>query len=642
MRRKIPANERCGAPSLHVAVDVETRPDHRCDPSGPVTHLLWFGKAVRWRQEKQRQSRHQWCHFTEPRQFWDWLYAGLDDRKLTWVWAHFTRYDLPALQVGQEIERGYCGPAYRYRARPRPDADEEEQPVPEGLLCTHGPPTILDLECEVGRRFVFLDLMNFLPHSLAEIGRSVGIAKPPDPGDEAGEEYWLDRCEKDVRIVQAAVGKLRAWQIGYDLGNLRYTSSSQSLAMWSHGRRDCDITWGHDDHVKAKERECYYPGKLRANRIGRLPVHAEHAPPLFREQGSGEKGDQAPGVYRIDTNSCYPHVMRGRDYPVRWIGSHLSVPLGQVEQFLHAFEACALVTLRSRERAYPMRTPKGVSWRVGTIRTHLAGPELRSALALGHVLAVHEMHTYQRGRPFDTFVRDILQMRDEARQRQDKVFEKLAKHVGNSLHGKLAQWSVRWRLIQGRTAPEPWGTFFEYDGETGKLLCFRSIGYHVEMQMPREEQERSFPLIAAYVSSYARLHVQAAIDIAGADQVYYQDVDSLHVGAVGFQKLEQAGLIHPHEAGKWKVEATARDAEWRGPKNYRFDDAWTISGVSPHAHLNGRGILCQTNFVGLQSYFAGPPGQGPVTLEVAVPECVPHLEGTIGEGGWLVYPVEGC
>lgn len=642
MRRNIRANHRCGAPQLHVAVDVETRPQPADPATNETVHTLWFGKALRWRQEGREASRRVWHHFEAARQFWEWLYGGLSAKHTTWVWFHFARYDLPALQIGDELTEGRMEPAYRHRQAPEPVDEDEEPAGPEGLLCLMGPPTILDMQDAFGRRFVIVDTMNFFPMSLADLGKSVGIDKPADPGDEADEAYWHQRCEVDVRIVQAAVTKLRRWQLDNDLGNLRYTVAGQSLAAWSHGRRDCDITWGHDEYVKRLERAAYWPGKLRANYLGVVAREPAEVRGLYRNEGRLQADDKAPVCYRLDINSCYPHVMRGNAYPVGAAGTHQNVSLTQADAFLRVYEACALVTLRSRDEAYPVRTPEGISWRVGTLRTALAGPDLRHALAAGHVLHVHELNTYRRGYPFDSFVELVLRLRADAAAAGDPAFAKLAKLLGNALHGKLAQWSQGWRLIQHRRADLPWGHWCESNYETGRIRSYRSIGHHVQEQLPRTERPDSFPLIAAYVSSYARRHVQAACNVAGAHQVYYQDVDSLHVSALGFERLNAAGWVHPTEPGKFKIEATAQSATWRGPKNYCFDGVWTVSGVSPKPFHDSKGLLCQRSFHSLNTYFNGPPPAGPVTVDSPVPDPMPHIEGRIGADGWLEYPVEGA
>lgn len=619
MRRRITANERCGAPEWHVAVDCETRPDGLPADGRETTHLLWIGWACRWRQVKGQATRREWFRFTESRAFWEWLYDGLPDRKTTWVWAHYAAYDLLALKIGEEIAAKHCGPAYRYREAHDAGDDDPDGPTPEGLICLNDPPTILDMEAHNGRRFVCLDLMNWLPVSLAVVGESVGLPKSPDPGDESGEDYWDARCRQDVRIVQAAVSKLRRWQLDNDLGNLRYTASSQSLALWRHRCMDCNITWGHDARVKLLERASYYPGLLRANWIG-APVE---------------------NVYRLDVNSCYPHVMRGNDYPVKWIGAYQCVSIKQALAYLDVYEGVARCTLTSRSCPYPVRTPAGVRWSIGSISTTLCGPDLRGVIAAGHLTAIGEMNVYQRGRPFDSFVQAVLDLRAGAEGKSDRAFAKLAKNIANALHGKFAQWSQGWRLEQHACPPTLWGHYFEKRIGEEQTRVYRSIGGHAQRQLPRTERDDSFPLIAAYVSAYARRHVADAVALCGERQVFYQDVDSIHVSQAAFDRLEGAGMIHPTEAGKFKVEAFAKSAEWRGPKNYRFDDKWTVSGVSPRAYLDGKGQWLQTNFHRLDTCFNGEPPDGPVTQDVPVPEPRPRLEGRIRDGGWLEYPVEG-
>lgn len=642
MRRAVKPNHGCAVPRWHVALDCETTEQGSTDHGKETVNVLWYAMAHVFAIEGGRVTRSRRAVLRSPRAFWDWLYASLPERQSCWLWSHRAGYKLTAVQLWREISERRLRPFYRRRDGPGGGTEGEEDNPPRGLLVTDDPPTILDLEHMSGRRFVALDLMNFLPQSLSDIARSVGIPRGDEPGELSTDALWESWTKQAVEIVAAAAQKLCGWVKANDLGNLRYTASGQSLALWRHRCMDVPVTWGHDAYFKKLERAAYYPGKLRANYLGYVVDTATAAYiPTPANLPEGARLERGP-VYRLDVNSCYPAVMGGNDYPTKHVGTLHGPTPGEVRACLAVHECCAWVTVHSLDTAYPLRTPDGVSWRVGTFRTALCGPDLRRALDRGHVKHVHEVQKYTRGRPFTSFVQAVLAMRDRYTSEGDKVFASLAKQLGNALHGKFGQWGGGYVTLRADLPPREWGTYFSPHPKTGQTVPWRSIGYHPQLLEAQVEQPNSFPLISAYVSAYARQLVADAVALCGEREVYYQDVDSIHVSALAYERLGRSGGLSQTEAGRWKVENVAKLATWRGPKNYMMDHKWTVSGISPHAYHDAQGVLRQVNFHRLDTLIADVPPPGPVTRAVCAPSPVPRIEGTVRPDYWLDYPVEGA
>ena len=59
--------------------------------------------------------------------------------------------------------------------------------------------------------------------------------------------------------------------------------------------------------------------------------------------------------------------------------------------------------------------------------------------------------------------------------------------------------------------------------------------------------------LAAYITAGARSMLCRAIVIAGPENVYYCDTDSLFVNAEGFRRLQAAGLLHEDMLGLFKL-----------------------------------------------------------------------------------------
>lgn len=638
--RKMRHNKRAGCPSQYVCFDTETSERDHPDLPGLKVNLLRLGTAVRFRMENEKRTRNERLTYGDPATFWRWVYDGLDKRKRTYLFCHNAGFDLTAIQLWAELENGNLRPVYRRRDAPAGDDQGDDDDPASGLMVIDDPPTILDLEDRQKRKLTVVDLMNYFPVALSVIGESVALPKLPFPGDEATIQYWEEYCANDTEIVARAVEKLVGFVKGADLGNLRYTMSGQSLALYQHRCMTEPITWEHATEAKTLERRALYTGRTRAYFLGCAGRRAGELPEIAVNTPDPKGHITTANVYRLDANSAYPYVMKDNVYPVCYLGRERGVSHHRLGHLMSAYEAVADVRITSLNEPYPLRDQRGVRWCVGTFDTSLCGPELRRALAEGAVRCVYAVQYYKRGKPFSRFADVVLELRARYKQAGDTLLAKAAKLLGNALHGKFAQWAGGWESRRDILPPVLWGTWPDFDPDTLDYVAHRAIGSHVQAKRPREEKPANFPLIAAYVTAYAREHMRRLIGIAGASEVYYEDVDSLHVGEVGYQNLLSAGWIDPERPGALKVEAVASSAQWVGPRYYRHGEKWVRCGISPRAVIDAKGDLVQTHFHGLTSMLNGQPPPGPITQEVHPTEPSPVNHGTIAPSGWLAWPVE--
>lgn len=639
MRRRIKENRRCSVPGIHVVFDCETV-EHPCTlfPSG-VKNVLSFGWACRFRLTAGRVTRREWFRFDEGHELWEWVRDGLDPRRRTWVWAHWMSYDATAALLWEELESKRFRAHYRRREAPgngvaRRGDDES------GLFCLEDPPTIIDLETADARRVTLVDLMNWLPVSLAEIGKWVGLDKTPLPSELASTEDWDEYCTNDVEIACRAVCRLANLVVGSDLGNMRYTASGQSMALYRHIKKQEQIEWGHPDDAKTLERAAYYSGRSRCYFMGRLgEVAGLHSRPAQAEMAFDD-GDETPAVYRLDVNACYPWCMADHDYPVKHMWTESDTPLETLSAYLACYEVVALVRLRRATVPYPRRVDGRTVWATGSFVTTLCGPELRDAVARGFVVQVLQCGVYRRGRPFGEFVARVLSLRATARADGDGIAENVYKLIANALHGKFAQKAGGWVLTRDVVASQPWGVWPDADMDTGKVTMYRSIGWNAEVQVERTEKDDNFPLIAAYCCAYARALMWSYRATAGERHTLYEDADSIHVDAAGFAALDAAGCIHPTRPGALKVVQSAALAEYRGPRYYRLDDQWVCAGISPRAAVDDDGVIRQQAFMRLAAMLNSQPPDGPVKWEYlpTLPDC--KQEGSVNPDGWTVFPCD--
>lgn len=622
VRHYLRANERSGAPQRYVCFDVETTPRLPPDGQGPTVNVFRCGVGIKWKIRNGRAAGVQVRRFTERESMLAWLHAQGEAKARTYLFAHWLGYDLTALKWWDALERGQFKP---YQRTPTSDA----------CMVVDDPPTILDVVAGEGRRQTYLDLMQYMPKSLAAIGEMLGCPKWHRPGDEASDNDVLDYCEQDARIVMLAVTRLVQLVKTADLGNFRYTLSGQSQALWQHLRPTPDVLLGHDDELKKMERRAYYGMGVTNYYIGEV-----RSPATFFdvEDGTADtpRGCERTGpVYKLDVNSCYPYLMHRHAFPVSYCYSLTRPSVRDLADRMACMEGVADVQIRSDIHVYPVRREGETVWANGAFPTTLCGPELRQALDNGEVVEVISAQLYVRGRPFVAFAERCWRLKDLYARQGKRWEEALIKRLSKSLHGKLGQRGERWETVNGICPPVEWGRWPEWDEESQEWVQWRSLGGNCQTRSLRSETSTNFPLIAAYVCAYARCYLRALIDTAGPRGVYYWDADCIHTSSAGYARISAAGLIDPRSPGLLKLVSQSTGAEYRGPKNYRLGADWTRAGVGSKAVVTESGMVWEEAVYGLGSALARTPPDGPVSQQLAYREPVGRVRGHVARDGWV-------
>ena len=144
----------------------------------------------------------------------------------------------------------------------------------------------------------------------------------------------------------------------------------------------------------------------------------------------------------------------------------------------------------------------------------------------------------------------------------------MSKILMNSLYGKFAQ-----RVRELKHVKDIDLDVFEiediYLADNEKRLIYKRV---MGKEFLLEESERlsynSFTAIASHITAYARTELLKAIEIAGWENVYYVDTDSIFTNEKGSKRLEENGLVNNKSLGKLKLEYIADKMLIRGCKDY--------------------------------------------------------------------------
>lgn len=635
MRRWLKRNHATQLPGAHVVVDTETTPIPASGAPTKCVHLLRCGVARYFRFEAGKVSRQKTLAFASSNVFWDWLIKQLDKRRPLTLWAHNLGFDLTALRFWELLETD----EFRLSAPAGPTggaggAAGKKKPW-SGCLVTEDPPTIITVMHQGGAVLRCLDTMNWCPTSLADLGESLGMPKQPMPGEVASDEDWFGYCANDVEITCRVVQRILSFVADNDLGNFCPTIAGQSLHFYRHISPSIPFAEDDEQEHKALERRAYYQGERSVRFAGACvrPQLAGLAAMLGVPEGTPIV-DKGP-VYHVDVTSAYLAAMADGPFPVDWRGNMLSPTVDELTAVLRSREVIAEVKVSSGADPYPRRVGAEVYWSRGTFWTHLCGPELRLAIARGHVQAAGLVQVYVSMRPFDEFVRRVWSIRSDCLSRGDPFGARLAKQLGNCLHGRMAMRQHRWEIVPGLRHYPPWEQFWEQNPDTGAVETWRAVGGHVERPLPPGERPDSWPAVAAYTTCYHRLRMARYLEIAGPRDVLYVDVDALHVTEEGYQNLKREGCIADNELGKLKLVGVADQAIYYGVKDYAFGDKRVCSGLSKRAAPEPSGLWHQTDFLRLDSVIGAAPPAGPVSIDRRCAHPAGGIKGAVGPDGWV-------
>ena len=518
---------------VHSACWVDTETQERPLSDGGVEHRLVFGWACYQRTRRGGAwLKPEWHRFTSRAGFWAWLESRLRPRTRTFVFAHNWAFDAPVLGVFTDLlARGW---------------------MMTGAIID-SPPVIIKLRRDT-MTLTLLDTLNWWRVPLKSLGESLSLPKLEMPSRRAGRAAWDRYARRDVEIIHAA---LHAWWVflaRYDLGGFAPTLASQAFRAFRHRFLSHPILI--DDHTEALDlaRRSLHGGRVECFRIGRV---------------------RGP-VYHLDVNSMYPYVMHEHQFPTVLRLCARRVTIKECQTWLETMCVTADCSLRTEEPCYPSWIDNRLCFPVGCFRAVLSTPELRHAIAHGHLVAIHQAAVYERAPIFHRFIAEVYALRQEAAARGDEVNRYLLKILMNSLYGKFAQRGTTWETV-GEAEDDDARVWTEIDADTGEITHFRQFAGQQQRRSRATEAFDSHPAIAAHVTAEARMHLWTLATRAGFANVYYCDTDSLMLNKDGARRLEP--WIDPSRLGYLKLEARYPRLTLYGPKDYIAGSHRVVKGV---------------------------------------------------------------
>ena len=175
---------------------------------------------------------------------------------------------------------------------------------------------------------IFLDTLNYLPFSVAQLGKKLGKRKLKADFEKHSDEQLMKYCMRDTEIITKAMLEWMKFINKENLGQFSKSLASQALNAFRHRFMKHRIVIHNKKHIAELERKAYFGGRTECFFIGKV----------------GEKP-----IYDLDVNSMYPYVMWKYEIPIRHSGYLENPSIEKLSRLLEKYCIIAQVEIETEK-----------------------------------------------------------------------------------------------------------------------------------------------------------------------------------------------------------------------------------------------------------------------------------------------------
>ena len=378
-----------------------------------------------------------------------------------------------------------------------------------------------EIQFSTGANYIFRDSSALLPFSLKSITENFGVdSKKKDWDHSKTKGYSKELGEylfTDCKGLHESIEKFYSWPL-IEKSGPAFTIAGQAMRVFRTYLKE--ELWGLNDSASAFCRKAYLGGRTE----------------IFRPFCS--KGP----LYEYDVNSLYPHVMRDNDFPV---GNGVFT-YDFDESRLGVYQAVATAPIDLDIPCMGIVHDGKFVFPVGNFEGHWTSTEIQYAKTLGYKFQIKKGYVFSEKRKlFKEFIDDLYNIR--LTSPRNSVSDICAKLLMNSSYGRFGMDSEKENI----------GFELKEGSEEYQLLKIgnRNVQLYKE---PIKLKTFGHVAIAAFVTSYARIHMHRLFGSLGED-LYYTDTDSIFTTRI---------LEHGKQLGQLKLESEFENAVFLLPKTY--------------------------------------------------------------------------
>ena len=531
-----------------VFFDTETWQNE--NENGAMRQSLRMGWACYYRRPYGRHvAKTEWVYFDNSIAFWDFILEHTERKVRLWVIARNVAFDFTVVKGWTHLRKA----GYKLK-----------------FFHNKGTCNIISVRNK-SSSIVFLDSMNWFRESLEKTGSRIGIERIAVDYKTCSEFELKTACKNHVLIEVENFKLFIKFLEVNKVARLCYTAGSTAMAAFLLNHYTTKIYIHNNEQAIRLERESYKGGRVECFFLGVL------------------KNDN---YYMLDVNSLYPFVMRDNLYPVKYKKITHTVGRHYLNSCLTDQSVTAKVLIETDEPVYAVRRERTI-FPVGRFWTVLTTPELKYAVAKGHIKKVGDCVVYEQENIFKSYVHKFYSMRLKFKSIGNAEYEQFCKYMMNKLYGKFGQKGEEWSKI-GDCPNESDREELVFNMGGRRVSKLRYLLGQVFLMTGVGECFDSFPAIAAHVTAYARLYLWSLMQKAGWGNYFYCDTDSLIVNEVGLCNLQTK--ISSSLLGGLKAEKCGSSVVLRGLKDYSFGTKLVIKGVRKNAISVSDGVYEQENW----------------------------------------------
>jgi len=458
---------------------------------------------------------------------------------------------------------------------------------------------------------LFIDTANYAAGSLEQLGKDIELPKMTIDFDTCNDDELLAYCENDAMICEKFILEYIRFLLANDMGEMKLTIASQALTTFRYRFMTTAPKFHMNDKINEIEKYAYFGGRTEALQLGKIT--------------------DIP-IFNLDVSSEYPAAMIASKMPYELVGFNPK-PISQALDY-HLKHNYLIVdcTINTNLPVFPMRadistTKENINVRIinnydqmqsgfkiiypiGTYRTWLHHNEFIYALDHNLVQDIHAYVVYKAAYLFNDFVQTLYSLKAQYATEGNKSFRHMTKIMQNSLYGK---WGQEYHVTKSiaKLPNDKVEVTYGYSDKYG--YTFTDIAWFGELFRTYQSglSTYSFPAIAGAICSNARMILWNYREIAGHENNYYGDTDSLFVNQSGYDNLTPN--IAPNELGKLELKGTSDNLIIYGNKDYEFGDEKVHKGIPPKALEIGRWQWEYMNFQGFKDWRNTGANNSPIT-----------------------------
>ena len=505
--------------------------------NGSIRQSLRMGWACYYRRAYGRHlAKTEWLYFNSSVSFWHFVLEHTERKNRLWVIARNVAFDFTVVKGWTHLRKA------EYKLK---------------FFHNKGTCNIISVRNK-SQSIVFLDSMNWFRESLEKTGKRIGIERIAVDYKACSESELKTACKNHVLIELENFKLFVAFLEHNKVARLCYTAGSTAMAAFLLGHYNTKIYIHNNEQAIRLERESYKGGRVECFFLGE-----------FRNEN----------CYMLDVNSLYPFVMREHLYPVKYKKLTHKFSCKDLQRTLNSKSVTGRVLIETDEPVYAVRRERTI-FPVGRFWTVLTTPELRYAVAKGHIKQVADCVVYEQENIFESFVDKFYNMRLMFKSKGNAEYEQFCKYIMNKLYGKFGQKGEEWSKI-GDCPNEPDREELVFNMNGRRVSKLRYLLGQVFLMSGVGECFDSFPAIAAHVTGYARIYLWRLMQEAGWGNYFYCDTDSLIVNEKGMQCLKS--YIHSTSLGGLKIVEQSKNVIIRGLKDYSISQKQVIKGIRKNA-----------------------------------------------------------